>query len=176
MDHLRLEMFIFLDEAGHVEKHVGTLEIMYVKAQNGCQSFEISLSDKFPLIGYNMTYFLVIQSCTGAVNHVHLFRRRTFPVTFNALLDMVPSLTTCTFSRSIGVFTRRQIQQFAIFCDHLSRPLIWREFPFHTSLACSETDRHQCHLIYINPCYLSPFYLCTRVLFHGLSIVVSTRQ
>ena len=31
MDHLRLEMFIFLDEAGHVEKHVGTLEIMFVK-------------------------------------------------------------------------------------------------------------------------------------------------
>ena len=33
MDHLRLEMFIFLDEAGQVEKHVGTLEIMYVKAR-----------------------------------------------------------------------------------------------------------------------------------------------
>ena len=109
-----------------------------------------------------MTYFLVIQSCTGAVNHVHLFRRRTFPVTFNALLDMVPSLTTCTFSRSIGVFTRWLIQHFAIFCDHLSRPLIWREFLFHTSLACSETDRHQCHLIYINPFYLSPVYLCTQ--------------
>ena len=30
MDHLRLEMF--LDEAGHVEKNVGTLEIIYVKA------------------------------------------------------------------------------------------------------------------------------------------------
>ena len=96
--------------------------------------------------------------------HGHLFRRYTLPVSFNALA--VPSLTTCTFSRSIGVFTRWLIQHFTIFCDHLSRPLIWRDFPFHTSLDCSETVRRWCHWTQI--LFPSLLFICALVYFFAV--------
>ena len=52
------------------------------------------------------------------------------------------------------------------FCDHLSRPMIWRDFPFHTSLVCSETVRRWCHWTQI--LFPSLLFICALVYFFAV--------